>query len=641
MKRRLGFLVLSWIVLTMVSCTATSPVSTEKFGQIVAKMDSLARVPVSPINGDSLQKIWLILKKDDFIRKSPALLANVNYQQARLHVMGGQPDSARIAIERALKLIEPVEGNERYKTLIYNGVGNIRSMNAQEREASYYYNKAAAIVMSDRSAKIGPETSSSVLLSAAQSNLLFFQYKLAETMNRAALPLVDSLPAGHVNRQRVLVQMIKTFEAMHQPIDSVAEYLGRLEELHALNPKRYDDSFLYESKIKYFEMGKQIDSMLHYQLLKTGIDEKVYALEPASIPLSNLVVDYSNIAITYILLGQVAKGNMYIGKARLLKQEHPKWIFNDVEIFYRNALIALYESEGRTQDALKELKIVYNFQKEIYQTDNTKAVTEMNALYQLQVKDFSIKSLNERIKINQLEIQQNRLWLAIVGLGAILLATLLFSVYYSFRRKRINQEREKVALQQQLLRTQMEPHFIFNTLSAVQSFVRLGKNEEAIGYLNQFSRLLRSSLELSRENLVPLEQEIETLNNYLSLQQMRFEGAFTFRINQSDDMETDIILLPPMLIQPYVENAILHGVDMERDDGRIEIKLHLDGNILEVIIADSGNCSGLKQEKTHRSLSGTISRERMGLLGKKANVDIKNSAAGGTVVTLSIPVVFG
>lgn len=388
-------------------------------------------------------------------------------------------------------------------------------------------------------------------------------------------------------------------------------------------------------------MGKQIDSLLHYQLLKTGIDKKIYELAPSSIPLSNLVVDYSNVASAYILLGQVVKGKMYIGKAQHLIEEHPKWIFNDVEVYYRNSLVALYELEGRKQDALKELKYVYNLQKEIYQSDNTKAVTEMNALYQLQIKDLSISSLNERIKVNQLELQQNRLWLAVLGLGALLLITFLFLLYYSFRRRREDQEREKVLLQQQLLRTQMEPHFIFNTLSAVQSFVRLDKKDDAIDYLNKFSRLLRSSLELSRKNLVPLEQEIETLNNYLSLQQMRFEGAFTYSITQADDMETDIILLPPMLIQPYVENAILYGVDMENEDGYVNIQLMLSEKTLKVIVKDSGNNAGIKHEKTHRSLSGTINRERMNLLGKRANVEIETAPNGGTVVTLHIPVIFG
>jgi len=640
MKHRITVLLVYFVTVLIVSCSDNSPGSSEKYRQISGKMDSLSYVPVTSANGDSLKKVWLALSRDTITRRNPELLANVKYHLARLYAMAGQ-DSASIAIEEALKLIEPLDGNSRYKALIYNGVGNIRSRDSKEREASYYYNRAAAIVMSDSSAGLSALASSSILLSAAQSNLLFFQYHLAETMNHAALPLVNSLPQGHVNRQRVLVQMIKSFDALHRPVDSVTKYLHRLEELHAHNPGIYDDSFLYESKIKYFEITDQKDSLLHYQLSKTGLDLSQYEISPHAISLSNLVVDYSNVASAYVKLGQAGQAREYVDKARRLKKQHPKWIFNDVEVFYRNARVALYELEGRKSQALHEMKLVYNLQKEIYMTDNTKAVTEMNALYQLQVKDFSIKSLSERIKVNQLEIQQNQLWIAVLALGALLLCSFLFLLYYSFRRRREDQQKEKVLLQQQLLRTQMEPHFIFNTLSAVQSFVRLDKKEDAIDYLNTFSRLLRSSLELSRENLVPLEQEIETLNNYLSLQQMRFDGSFSYDIIQDDDIETDIVLLPPMLIQPYVENAILHGIDMEREDGRVHIRLRLSENILQVTITDSGNNSGIKQEKTHRSLSGTISRERMALLGKKANVTIGKGAGGGTIVTMSIPVVFG
>ncbi|MCH5686940.1 histidine kinase [Niabella sp. W65] len=90
----------------------------------------------------------------------------------------------------------------------------------------------------------------------------------------------------------------------------------------------------------------------------------------------------------------------------------------------------------------------------------------------------------------------------------------------------------------------MEPHFIFNTLAAVQSFVRLDKKEAAIKYLNRFSRLLRSSLELSREKLVPLCEEMDTLENYLHLQQMRFENAFRYSITQQQGSDWDAVMLP-------------------------------------------------------------------------------------------------
>lgn len=122
----------------------------------------------------------------------------------------------------------------------------------------------------------------------------------------------------------------------------------------------------------------------------------------------------------------------------------------------------------------------------------------------------------------------------------------------------------------------MEPHFIFNTLSALQSFVRLDKKEEAIKYLNQFSRLLRSSLELSRENLVPLGEEMEALNNYLSLQQMRFEDAFTYKVIRPEGEDTCAIMVLPMLVQPYVENAILHGIDLSDGSAHIHSSVFLE-----------------------------------------------------------------
>lgn len=274
--------------------------------------------------------------------------------------------------------------------------------------------------------------------------------------------------------------------------------------------------------------------------------------------------------------------------------------------------------------------------------ENTQVAAEMNSLYQLQAKDRSIRTLNENIKINQLQLQQNRLWLAVLVLGIILLGMMMLFLYYSFRQRRFRAEKEKVLLQQKLLRTQMEPHFIFNTLAALQSFVRLDKKEAAIKYLNRFSRLLRSSLEMSREDWVPLNEEIEALENYISLQQMRCEEAFSYTIVQSEIQDTDGVLLPPMLIQPYVENAILHGLDLESGEGDIHIRFQLEDDLLTVTIEDSGKIEKVIVDPAHRSLSGIISRERMQLLGKRASIQVtKSSRASGTIITMKIPVVFG
>ncbi len=117
---------------------------------------------------------------------------------------------------------------------------------------------------------------------------------------------------------------------------------------------------------------------------------------------------------------------------------------------------------------------------------------------------------------------------------------------------------------------------------------------------------------------MPLNEEIETLDNYLCLQQMRFEEAFTYHITQPEGQDLSAVMLPPMLIQPYVENAILHGIDLHTGNGNIDILFHLEEDILRVSISDTGKSQYQMANTTHRSLSGTISRERMYLLGKKS-----------------------
>ncbi len=625
------------IAILLASCDRQTEFISHNREAVSAQIKNLEDKKITAANGDSLKQVWLQLDQHPQVKQDTVLSARVKYYLARLYAMNGG-DSASFFVEQALELIEPTTGNLKYKALIYNGIGNIRSAEAKQREAGYYYNKAAAIVLSDTTAGLSTEAKSAILLSAAQSNLSSFQYNLAEKMNRAVLPLIDSLPSGHIIRQRVLVQMIQTLNTLQKPVEDIAPFLHKLEKLHAQEPDKYNISFLYDSKIQYFETAKQQDSILHYELLKISIDERLHQTTASAVLMNNLFVDYCNVAAIYVSLKNSALGTRFIQKAIRLKKQFPKLIFPNNEITFQNSLAGLYQLQGKNEAAIAVLNDLVQLQKNIYQSDNTQAIAEMNALYQLQAKDQSIRILNENIKINKLQLQQNRLWLIISSLALVLLAIILLFLYYSFRQRRFRQEKEKVLLQQQLLRTQMEPHFIFNTLSAVQSFVRLDKKENAIKYLNRFSRLLRSNLELSRENLVPLSDELETLENYLILQQMRFDDAFSYHLTQPEDQDLTAIMLPPMLIQPYVENAILHGIDLETGSGSIEIHFQLATDILQVRIKDSGKLNPDLPELSHRSLSGTISRERMQLLGKKASMQITKIPTGGTLVVLHIPV---
>ncbi|MFD2594607.1 histidine kinase [Sphingobacterium griseoflavum] len=604
-----------------------------------ARILALENTPVTSSNYDSLKSAWDAYYHNPSLPNDTVSYAKVAYQLARLHGMRGG-DSAAFFVKKALDYIEPTKGNLDEKALVYNGMGNILSLQSKSHQAGYYYNQAAGIVLSDSLLGLSAEAKSVMLLSAAQSNNSTYQLSLAERMIRLAMPICDSLPVGHVGHQRVLVQMIQTLRALKQPADSIAPYLLKLEALHRRYPQQYNPAYLYESKMFYFEKTYQTDSLLRYQLLKTNLDQDIFQAGKAHpTDVNNLFLDYCNVATTYLVLNNTELAGKYLAKAAAIKKEHPDKHVSQNDVYYQKAVATLCEKTGRYDEAIALLNQTMDLKEDIYQEQNTQAVAEMQALYQLQAKDKSIQTLHENMKINALQLQQNRLWLIISVLTLILLALAIFLLYYRQQQRRMRSEKEKVVLQQQLLRTQMEPHFIFNTLSALQSFVRLDQKERAIKYLNRFSRLLRTSLELSREQFVPLDEEVETLDNYLSLQQMRFDQAFTYTITVPEEQDLTAIMVPPMLIQPFVENAILHGIDMETGSAHIAIAFVFDLNeVLEVKISDSGKKAAIGVRPDHRSLSSTISRERLSLLGKKAKLKTVSAAHGGTVVFLNIPI---
>lgn len=191
----------------------------------------------------------------------------------------------------------------------------------------------------------------------------------------------------------------------------------------------------------------------------------------------------------------------------------------------------------------------------------------------------------------------------------------------------------------------MEPHFIFNTLSTLQSLIRFEDKKQSIKYLNQFSRLLRNSLDMSRQDWVVLEEEIETLVSYINLQQMRFEDLFDYKINIAEDVDDTAMMIPPMLIQPFVENSILHGFKSETKAKTwlLEIKIQkLDESLLQIIIQDNGKgFDKTDSNVSNKSFSGTIAKERLEILAKKnkskAQYKIETSKDNGTIVRLQLP----
>jgi len=219
--------------------------------------------------------------------------------------------------------------------------------------------------------------------------------------------------------------------------------------------------------------------------------------------------------------------------------------------------------------------------------------------------------------------------------------------------KMLNIEKEMFDLEQKALRLQMNPHFIFNSLNSIQSFIISNDSENAINYLAKFSQLMRLILTTSREAYIPLSQEISLLKHYLDLENMRFNNRFNYEIRVESGMDTEYMGIPPMIIQPYIENAILHGfMNKKTGDCRLLVQMWEEEDYILCVIEDNGigreKAMEIKQKSglIQKSQGIIITKERLDILNKQLKnkisveiTDLKDEAgkATGTRVRLVIP----
>jgi hypothetical protein len=242
--------------------------------------------------------------------------------------------------------------------------------------------------------------------------------------------------------------------------------------------------------------------------------------------------------------------------------------------------------------------------------------------------------------------------------------TLIFSVIYVVFRVRIHNIKKKQKadferkvemskIELKALRSQMNPHFIFNSLNSIQHYIFNTRSEEAIKYLSKFARLVRIILNNSERPTVTVGDDIEALRLYLELEQMRFEEKFDYEIIVDDDVDPDYDIMPPLLMQPYVENAILHGLNPKPVKGKLTINLHSKNNFLICTITDNGigreKAAEIRRTmplKNYKSLGMKITEDRLKILNEINNsqlsvtiTDLKdaNNQPLGTRVELFVP----
>ncbi|RIA10922.1 tetratricopeptide repeat protein [Flavobacteriaceae bacterium MAR_2010_72] len=300
--------------------------------------------------------------------------------------------------------------------------------------------------------------------------------------------------------------------------------------------------------------------------------------------------DQFYITLSYINLGWVqnemgldAKSEENLKKALVIADEYNlKTSVIDAHMH----LSVLYTKQGNYKMALNHYKNYIELDKTINNERNLQYVSDIIIQYEHEAKNNQIKALsseNELVR-SKLERNQKIFWFTLLGL---IVATIIILIYN--RTKHLHQEKQILTLEKDVLRSQMNPHFIFNSLNSIKLYIINNEKENAVYYLNKFSKLIRKILISSTEKEISLDDELETMKLYMNIENIRFSNEIDFKITVDDHINTSSIKVPSLILQPFLENALWHGLSSKKEDKKVQLQVSKPSeDFITIEITDNG-----------------------------------------------------
>jgi tetratricopeptide (TPR) repeat protein len=355
-----------------------------------------------------------------------------------------------------------------------------------------------------------------------------------------------------------------------------------------------------------------------------------------------------NLGTTYRDMGMIEVSLKYYAKA--IEQAKLDNNFSSVYWVYLD-MSDMYLEKRDTSNAFKNYVIYKKYSDQYMKQTSSQGLANAKIRYEADTRNKEMQLLSLRVSNQRLLIY------GYTGLFVLSLAIgiLIFSRSKINAKRRISEMNRKIAeVTQANLRQQMNPHFIFNTLNSIQYYMYQHDKLATNNYLTKFSSLMRKVLENSQHTSIPLRDELEALNLYLELEMIRFKDKFDFEIKVDEEIDPFLYKVPTMLIQPYVENSISHGLMPCEGKGLVKITLKLENEYISCIIEDNGigreAAQEIKRKKegNHNSLGTQIVASRLDLVNalygttlKTIYSDLKNinGEPEGTRVEIQIPII--
>lgn len=583
------------------------------------------------------------------------------------------PNSEKFHYKKLLNQLTTKQ-NKREQTALYLQIARNFAQNFQKDSAIWASN--LALQLAKRSDKKW------VLIEAMQQQAeVFWQFNLYESAVQRSIFSVQLAEEAQLDYFRVRpLLLIASILIDLKNVDQAFPYLKRAYEFAKISNDNQQLAYANYLYSKYYLAKNQYKRANARALLAHDFFNQVGNIRYAH--RANLLIlstksDQFNISTAYqSMIAQVKPSQEALFKAELYF-DYGQYLLNTAaylqaeqallmslqslpsEAFIRPKIASAYGSLALIANRMNQPAKAYDYQQK-YTNWLENSVLWRSAARIEEMAAANLREERERLIVNQqasieraqkerkiVELQRDRqLFISIIFIVAVIFGVIIYVL--RMQQAKIKQEQREAELSQTLLRTQMNPHFVFNAMSVIQSYIYENDPEKSSQFLVNFSRLMRLILENSPKEFIPIELEREILDKYLSAQKMRFENRFDYELTICDELLFNKALVSPMITQPFIENAIEHGQLHTVNGGKIAVDFSINSDQLLIQIKDNGvgrkKSAATKKVRTHKSMAIDITRERIAILNKKHKFngslqihDLDTKKQTGTLVTLVLP----
>ncbi|MGB5237938.1 MAG: tetratricopeptide repeat protein [Flavobacteriaceae bacterium] len=390
---------------------------------------------------------------------------------------------------------------------------------------------------------------------------------------------------------------------------------------------------------------------VHLDMMEEAL-EKLESILPAAEKLGDpeiLSSVYIHMGWTLTRLKQLDKAKGYLDKGLDISRQY-QLLANLEQV--NSFLHDLWLEQGDYEKALNYYKASKSAEREISNDRDRRYVYDVISRSEVEKRSNQIEMLAKENEIVKLRLRRNKNTLLV---SALLLALFTIILYILYRQYQLKSDKKLLTLEQSMLRSQMNPHFLFNSLNSIKLYIINNETKNAVHYLNKFSKLIRKILEASSLKEIPLAEELETVELYMNIENIRFSNEIEFDIKVDEGIDPHIVKIPSLILQPFLENALWHGLSSK--EGEKSVLVHVkngEKGFIQIAITDNGvgreKAAELKESKVlkRKSVGIDITKERLDNFSKdyQNSFDVKifdlfddQGKASGTNVVLHIPTI--